>query len=103
HDLNVIRRVTDRTAVMYLGQIIEEAATPDLFARPRHPYTAALLSARAIIDPSRRQSRIILSGEIPSPINPPSGCRFHTRCPLVQDRCRTEIPPLAEDSRGAFR
>ncbi|HTV67677.1 MAG TPA: ABC transporter ATP-binding protein [Rhizobiaceae bacterium] len=103
HDLNVIRRVTDHTAVMYLGQIVEEAATSDLFRRPRHPYTAALLSARSVIDPARRQRRIILEGEIPSPINPPSGCRFHTRCPMVRDRCRIEAPPLVDDGRGSFR
>jgi oligopeptide transport system ATP-binding protein len=103
HDLNVIRRVTDRTAVMYLGQIVEEAATSDLFRRPRHPYTAALLSARAVIDPTLRQRRIVLEGEIPSPINPPSGCRFHTRCPVVRERCRSEVPPLVRDGTGSFR
>lgn len=103
HDLNVIRRVTDRTAVMYLGQIIEEAATSDLFHRPRHPYTAALLSARAVIDPALRQRRIVLRGEIPSPINPPSGCRFHTRCPYVQPTCRIDMPPLRTDGQGSYR
>ncbi|MBZ7924968.1 ABC transporter ATP-binding protein [Ensifer adhaerens] len=103
HDLNVIRRVTDRTAVMYLGQIIEEGVTSDLFQRPRHPYTAALLSARAVIDPALRQRRIVLKGEIPSPINPPSGCRFHTRCPYVQPMCRTDMPPLLTDGQGSYR
>lgn len=103
HDLNVIRRITDRTAVMYLGQIVEEAATAEIFAQPRHPYTAALLSARPVIDPARRQRRILLSGEIPSPINPPSGCRFHTRCPLAKDPCRIEKPALTVDTRGSYR
>jgi len=103
HDLGVIRRVTDRTAVMYLGQIVEEAATSELFRRPRHPYTAALLSARAVIDPTLRQRRIILDGEIPSPLNPPSGCRFHTRCPIARERCRSEAPPLRHDGKSAFR
>ncbi|WP_051201687.1 oligopeptide/dipeptide ABC transporter ATP-binding protein [Paracoccus aminophilus] len=103
HDLNVIRRVTDRVAVMYLGQIVEEAETAALFRHPRHPYTAALLSARAVIDPAQRQKRVVLQGEIPSPINPPPGCRFSTRCPAVRDRCRAEAPALTQDDRGSFR
>jgi len=103
HDLNVIRRVTERMVVMYLGQVVEDAPTGAIFAAPRHPYTAALLSARAQIDPARRQHRIVLSGEIPSPVNPPAGCRFHTRCPLVQPRCRTEVPPLVIDAIGSYR
>jgi oligopeptide transport system ATP-binding protein len=103
HDLGVIRRVTDRTAVMYLGQIVEEAETSALFRQPRHPYTAALLSARAVIDPTLRQRRVILDGEIPSPLNPPSGCRFHTRCPIARERCRSEVPPLRHDGRSSFR
>lgn len=103
HDLGVIRRVTDRTAVMYLGQIVEEAETSALFRHPRHPYTAALLSARAVINPTLRQRRIILDGEIPSPLNPPSGCRFHTRCPIARERCRSEAPALRHDGKSAFR
>ena len=87
HNLNVIRRVTDRTAVMYLGQIVEEAPTRALFEHPAHPYTAALLSTNPAIDPAHRKSRIVLKGEIPSVVNPPSGCRFHTRCPVAQSRC----------------
>ena len=103
HDLNVIRRVSERMVVMYLGQVVEDAPTGAIFAAPRHPYTAALLSARAQIDPARRQHRIVLQGEIPSPVNPPAGCRFHTRCPLVQPRCRTEVPPLVSDAIGSYR
>ena len=95
HNLNVIRRVTDRTAVMYLGQIVEEAPTRALFEHPAHPYTAALLSTNPAIDPAHRKSRIVLKGEIPSVVNPPSGCRFHTRCPVAQQRCTDEAPLLA--------
>jgi len=96
HNLNVIRRVTRRTAVMYLGQIVEEAPTTALFGRPAHPYTAALLSTNPAIDPTRRARRIVLQGEIPSVVNPPSGCRFHTRCPVAQPRCAVEEPALLE-------
>jgi len=94
HNLNVIRRVTQRTAVMYLGQIVEEAPTRQLFDRPAHPYSAALLSTNPVIDPQHRRTRIVLQGEIPSVVNPPSGCRFHTRCPVAQPRCSSEPPPL---------
>lgn len=100
HNLNVIRRVTDRTAVMYLGQIVEEAETRTLFQRPAHPYTAALLSTNAAVDPARRKRRIVLQGEIPSAVNPPSGCRFHTRCPVAQARCATDPPGLTEIAPG---
>lgn len=100
HNLNVIRKVTTRTMVMYLGEIVEDAPTKRLFAAPRHPYTAALLSTNPAVDPARRRERIILRGEIPSPVNPPAGCRFHTRCPQVQDRCRTEKPLLEDDGAG---
>lgn len=96
HNLNVIRRVTGRTAVMYLGQIVEEAPTRELFDRPAHPYSAALLSTNPAIDPQRRTRRIVLQGEIPSVVNPPSGCRFHTRCPVAQARCSVDAPALAE-------
>ena len=94
HNLNVVRRITQRTAVMYLGQIVEEAPTHALFARPAHPYTAALLSTNPSLDPARRKARIVLKGEIPSVVNPPSGCRFHTRCPQVQPRCKSDAPDL---------
>ena len=94
HNLNVIRRVTGRTAVMYLGQIVEEAATRELFAAPAHPYSAALLSTNPAVDPRKRFERIVLQGEIPSAVNPPGGCRFHTRCPVAQERCTTDPPFL---------
>ena len=100
HNLNVIRRVTGRTAVMYLGQIVEEAPTRELFQRPAHPYSAALLSTNPAIDPERRARRIVLQGEIPSVVNPPSGCRFHTRCPVAQPRCSSDAPALTELSPG---
>ncbi len=96
HNLNLIRRVTRRTAVMYLGQIVEEAPTRELFQRPAHPYSAALLSTNPAINPARRGKRIVLQGEIPSVVNPPSGCRFHTRCPVAQPRCSTDAPALTE-------
>jgi len=100
HNLNVIRRVSQRTAVMYLGQIVEEAPTRQLFDKPAHPYAAALLSTNPAIDPQRRHRRIVLQGEIPSVVNPPSGCRFHTRCPVAQSRCSTDAPALAEIGPG---
>jgi peptide/nickel transport system ATP-binding protein len=100
HNLNVIRRVTGRTAVMYLGQIVEEAATRDLFAAPAHPYTAALLSTNPAVDPRKRYRPIVLQGEIPSAVNPPTGCRFHTRCPVAQTRCASEPPALIELEPG---
>jgi peptide/nickel transport system ATP-binding protein len=100
HNLNVVRRVTDRTVVMYLGEIVEMASTRDLFAAPAHPYTAALLSTNPVINPAKRKSRIVLQGEIPSVVAPPSGCRFHTRCPVAGERCRVEPPPLVEIEPG---
>lgn len=100
HNLNVIRRITGRTVVMYLGQIVEEAPTAALFAAPAHPYTAALLSTNPSVDPARRKARIILQGEIPSVVTPPSGCRFHTRCPHAVGRCAVDVPPLREAGDG---
>ncbi len=94
HNLNVIRRITSGTVVMYLGQIVEAGPTPLLFEAPAHPYTAALLSTNPALDPARRRTRITLRGEIPSVVNPPSGCRFHTRCPQAQPRCSGEMPLL---------
>jgi len=94
HNLNVIRRVTGRTAVMYLGQIVEDAATRELFDAPAHPYSVALLSTNPAVDPRKRFERIVLQGEIPSAVNPPGGCRFHTRCPVAQERCTTDPPFL---------
>ncbi|MFH1651147.1 MAG: oligopeptide/dipeptide ABC transporter ATP-binding protein [Chloroflexota bacterium] len=96
HDLAVIGQVSDRIAVMYLGLIIESTGRAELFGHPLHPYTQALLSAVQMPDPHRRGKRIPLQGEVPSPLAPPSGCRFHTRCPRVMPRCHQEPPPLLE-------
>ena len=96
HNLNVVRRVTDHTAVMYLGQIVEQAPSATLFATAAHPYTAALLRANPSIDPGRRLPPVVLAGEPPNPADPPPGCRFHPRCPAVQPVCRTTAPELAE-------
>jgi len=100
HDLAVVRQVADRIAVMNLGCIVENAGADELFASPRHPYSRALLSAVPVPRPRARRSRIILQGDMPSAIAPPSGCRFHTRCPYVVARCRTESPALEADAGG---
>ncbi len=102
HNLAVIRAMSDRVAVMYLGKIVEQASTDDLFEYPIHPYTQALLSAIPIPDPQKRRNRIILSGDVPSPSNPPSGCRFHTRCRFATEKCRQEEPELREIRPGHF-
>jgi peptide/nickel transport system ATP-binding protein/oligopeptide transport system ATP-binding protein len=96
HDLSVIRHVSDRIAVMYLGRIVEIASTAEIFDRPTHPYTRALLSAVPHTDPARRRERILLSGEMPDPARPPSGCAFHTRCRHVMPRCSGERPALTQ-------
>lgn len=95
HDLSVVRYVSDRVAVMYLGRIVEYAKQADIFARPRHPYTQGLLRAAPRADPSQRPSAVAIVGEPPSALNPPSGCHFHTRCPIASDICRQTRPPLA--------
>lgn len=100
HDLSVIQHVSDRVAVMYLGSVVELASTEEIFASPRHPYTEALLSAVPRIDPDLPKRRLILSGDVPNPANPPSGCRFHPRCRYAQDICRQERPPLREVGPG---
>jgi oligopeptide/dipeptide ABC transporter ATP-binding protein len=96
HDLNVVQYLADRIAVMYVGKLAEVAPAEDLFATPKHPYTQALLSANPVPDPTAPPKRIILSGDVPSPLNPPSGCRFHPRCPEVMDHCKTIEPPLIQ-------
>jgi oligopeptide/dipeptide ABC transporter ATP-binding protein len=103
HDLGVVRHLADRVAVMYLGQIVEEGPTAQIFAEPRHPYTRALLAAVPSVDPARRGEALRLVGEVPSPSDPPAGCRFHTRCPLVFERCRREAPALDRVGEGASR
>lgn len=96
HGLNVVRHISDRVGVMYLGSMVEVAPTEELFSHPLHPYTAALLSSIPVPNPHKRRERIVLQGDVPSPANPPSGCRFHPRCPFAQDRCKAETPPLVE-------
>jgi oligopeptide/dipeptide ABC transporter ATP-binding protein len=100
HDLATVRHMADQTVVMYLGKIVEYAPTKALFADVRHPYTKALFSAVLLPNPDGREEEIVLAGEVPSPLNPPSGCRFHTRCPFVIPRCSQEEPALREVAPG---
>jgi len=93
HDLAVIQHVSDDVGVMYLGRLVEVASADDLYRQPRHPYTKALMSAIPVPDPNKKSKRIILSGDVPSPMNPPPGCPFHTRCPDAMPRCKEALPP----------
>ena len=103
HNLNVVRRISTAMVVMYLGEVVEQGPTAALYAAPAHPYTAALLSTNPVLNPARRRTPVTLVGEIPSPLRPPPGCRFHTRCPQVQPRCRVDPPALTGDSGRRVR
>lgn len=102
HDLSVVKHISDRIGVMYLGSMMELTDNLELFANPLHPYTQALLSAIPIPDPKLKRKRIILQGDIPSPANPPAGCRFHTRCPYVMPQCKSVVPEFREAKKGHF-
>jgi oligopeptide transport system ATP-binding protein len=102
HDLAVVEHISHRVVVMYLGKVVETAASKTLINAPKHPYTQALLSAVPVVDPDSKRQRIVLPGDVPSPINPPSGCPFHPRCPVAEARCKTEVPALREISPAHF-
>lgn len=100
HDLSVVKFISDRVAVMYLGRIVELAPTKALFAKPLHPYTQALMSAVPVPNPGLKKQRIVLTGDVPNPETPPTGCAFHPRCPHAMDRCKSEAPVLRELDSG---
>ena len=100
HNLATVSYMSHRVGVMYLGKIVEESSPDELFTNPLHPYTKALISASLPADPRRQREEMVLTGEVPSPLNPPSGCTFHTRCPFVMDRCQVEVPEYRESESG---
>ena len=100
HDLSVVKYISDRVAVMYLGRIVETGTVEQIFENPQHPYTKALLEAIPVPDPTRRSQHVHLEGDVPSPISPPSGCHFHTRCPVAEERCSRETPPMLTCEEG---
>ena len=100
HDLAVVEHISQRIVVMYLGKVVEQGVASTVVNTPKHPYTQALISAIPVVDPDSKRKRIVLPGDVPSPIDPPSGCPFHPRCPVAEDRCRTEVPELRELENG---
>lgn len=102
HDLSVVKHVSDYIGVMYLGHIVEQGPADEIYSNPKHPYTQALISAIPEIDPDKRKERILLTGDLPSPANPPTGCPFHTRCPIAQEACKTTKPKYKEVSQNHF-
>ena len=102
HDLSVVEHISDTVGVMYLGNLVEYGATGDIFKNPLHPYTKALFSAIPVPDPTAKMNRIVLEGSIPSPANPPAGCKFHTRCAQCMEQCKTEVPEQREIEPGHF-